>query len=174
MNIDTILRLLTNSGFHGLRADADFVYMEDPSCIIRSFEIFMNYAWIVITALTGFLLVGWGISKIRGAKDDLFSNLKNLMMLFIVLSVAKPVINLIYGDDLFEKGCRTISIPIKEINKLLAAREDTLKSEYNDLYEGIDIYDSGIIYEDLPVHQLPYSVFPVSGSGQPADVTQMD
>ena len=44
MNTTTILQLLKNSGFHGLRADAEFIYMEDPSCILRSFETFINYA----------------------------------------------------------------------------------------------------------------------------------
>ncbi len=167
MNIDTILRLLKNSGFHAVRADAEFVYMEDPSCIIRSLEVFIEYAWIAITALTGLMLFGWGISKIRGATDDIFTKLKNLVLIFGVLSVARPVINLIYGDDLFGKGCDTISVSIKDVNALLATRNDVLKPDTNNLYEGIDIYDSW----DMP-HEIPYSVLPVAGAGSPSELPQ--
>ena len=81
MNTDTILRLLKNSGFHGLHADAEFIYMEDPSCILRSFETFIEYVWVIITALTGLLLFGWALSKIRGAKNDIFSNMINLILI---------------------------------------------------------------------------------------------
>ena len=33
MNTDTILRLLENSGFHVLKSDSQFLYLEDPSCM---------------------------------------------------------------------------------------------------------------------------------------------
>jgi hypothetical protein len=41
-NVATILRLLENSGFYNVRADAEYVYMEDPSCILRGFETFLE------------------------------------------------------------------------------------------------------------------------------------
>lgn len=171
MNADTIIRLLTNSGFHNIRVDPDFVYMEDPSCILRSFEIFANYAWWFITVLTGAMIVGWAISMIRGAKNDFFTNLRNLIVMFGVLSIAGPIMNLIYGDDLFARGCRTISVPMSEMNRLLDARNAKLKSrdEY-DLYEDFDIYDSGAVYDDTPIHDVPYSAAPLTSSGQPADL----
>ena len=74
MNTDTILRLLQNSGFHILGFDGTFLYLEDPSCILRSFETFIEYAWVIITCITGLLLFGWAISMIRGAKNDIFTN----------------------------------------------------------------------------------------------------
>ena len=173
MNTSTILRLLENSGFHNVRADAEFVYMEDPSCILRSFEVFFNYAWIGITALTGFLLAGWALSKIFGAKDDIFTNMKNLMMVFVVLSVTKPVMNIIYGSDLFGAGCRIIRVSIDNMNALLETRKATLKSDNFNLYEDIDIYDSGAEIYDTPIHEVPYSQAPISGAGAPGNVSDM-
>lgn len=170
MNTETILRLLKNSGFHGLHADAEFIYMEDPSCILRSFETFVDYAWIILTGITGILLFGWALSKIRGAKNDIFSNMTNLILIFGVLSVIKPILNTIYGDDLFGMGCNTIKVSISDTNKLLQMRQDTLKNATDDLYEKIDIYDSGVNYPDVPLHELPYSVAPISGAGTPADM----
>lgn len=142
-------RLLKNSGFHNLRADSEFIYMEDPSCILRSFETFLEYAWVIITILAGILLFGWAISMIRGAKyDNIFINMRNLILIFWGLSLTKPVINLVYGDDLFARGCGTISISIDEIKKLLDARNSKLKKyDQNQLYEDLIIQDSGVVIE---------------------------
>lgn len=168
MNIDTILRLLENSGFHGLSADSEFIYMEDPSCILRSFETFAEYAWMAALALTGFMLGGWAFSMIRGAKtDNIFMNMRNLILIFAGLSVAKPVINLIYGEDLFARGCETISVSVDEMNKLLAMRQDTL-DDNGGLYENLRIYDS--VVSDVPLHEIPFSEMPVYGAGTPAEV----
>ena len=167
MNTDTILRLLKNSGVHGLHADAEFIYMEDPSCILRSFETFIDYVWVIITALTGFLLAGWAISKIRGAKNDLFSNMTNLILIFGVLAVARPVMNMIYGSDLFGMGCQTISVSIENMNKLLDARKESLSDISDDLYESINIYDSGVNNSAMPIHEIPYSAAPIYGAGSP-------
>ena len=168
MNIDTILRLLENSGFHGLSADSEFIYMEDPSCILRSFETFAEYAWVAALALTGFMLAGWAFSMIRGAKtDNIFMNMRNLILIFAGLSVAKPVINLIYGKDLFARGCETIKVSVDEMNKLLAMRQDTLGGN-GGLYENLRIYDSNV--SDVPLHEIPFSEMPVYGAGTPSEV----
>lgn len=168
MNIDTILRLLENSGFHGLSADSEFIYMEDPSCILRSFETFAEYAWVAALALTGFMLGGWAFSMIRGAKtDNIFMNMRNLILIFAGLSVAKPVIDLIYGEDLFARGCETIKVSVDEMNKLLAMRQDTLDGN-GGLYENLRIYDSNV--SDVPLHEIPFSEMPVYGAGTPSEV----
>lgn len=147
MNTDTITLLLTNSGFHNVLVDPDFVYMEDPSCILRSFDTFTQYAWFAIVILTGLLLTGWAISMIRGAKNDLLVNMRNLVIIFGTLSIAKPIINVIYGDDLFARGCKTISVSMAEMNRLLQARGARLgPSGNNESYEIMNIYDSGAIY----------------------------
>lgn len=139
-------RLLKNSGFHNLRADSEFIYMEDPACILRSFETFINYAWLAITVLTGILIFGWAISMIRGAKyDNIFINMRNLILIFGGLTLTKPVINLVYGEDLFARACRTIAVSQSEVQKLLDARKSKLKRD--ELYEDLIIHDTGIVIQ---------------------------
>lgn len=168
MNIDTIIELLKNSGFYGVRADASYVYVENPSCVLRSFDIFLHYAWIVVIAITGFLLVGWGISMIRGIKNDLTSNLRNLLVIFFALFITKPILNVIYDGDIFASGCDTIRISRAEVNRLLDARNDRLgNSNDEEFYEIINIYDSNENYYQTPIHNQPYYDAPLSGSGTP-------
>lgn len=147
MNTETIIRLLENSGFQNLRADATHIYMEDPSCILRSFETFAGYAWVAITVFAGLMLTGWAISMIRGAKNDVFNNLKNLFLVFGGLSAVGAIVNVIYGDDIFARGCKTISAPISELNELLQDRNKRFGNGENELYERLDIYDTGPIYD---------------------------
>lgn len=150
MEIETILRLLKNSGFHGLRADAQNIYMEDPTCILRAFETFIDYAWLAISFITALLIFGWGIALIRGAKyDNMLTNVRNLILIFGTLTIAKPIINYIYGDDLFGRGCNIITVSIDNTKKLLDARNEKLKNKNQfDLYENISIYDSGAKYSE--------------------------
>ena len=171
MNIDTILRLLENSGFYGLSADSEYIYMEDPSCILRSFETFMEYAWVAVVAITGLMLFGWAMSMIRGANaSTMFPNMRNLVVIFFILSAAKPIINMIYGADLFARGCETISVSIDEMNKLLEMRKDKLsKFDQNSLYEDLYIYDSGI--SGRPIHEIPFAEAPIYGAGTPSEIT---
>lgn len=177
MNIEQIARLLTNSGIRvlGLSADGQFIYIEDPSCILRSFETFIEYAWIFIVCLTVLMLTGWAISMIRGAKNDIFSNLRNLTLIFAVLGLTVPIVNVVWGGDLFARGCRRISVPIANVQKILDARNAKLKSrgEY-DLYEQLSISDTGPTYSDMdtPPNEIPYSDAPLAASGEivPIDI----
>ncbi|MBQ8294134.1 MAG: hypothetical protein IJX89_01985 [Alphaproteobacteria bacterium] len=146
MNTDTIIRLLTNSGFHNVQTDGTNILMEAPSCILRAFETFADYAWFAVTFVTGILIIGWALSMIRGAKNDIFTNLRNLILIFGILSLSGPIINLIYGDDLFARGCDTITVPISQINEMLARRN--IKFDTNQ-YENFDIYDSGVVETPL-------------------------
>ncbi len=147
--LSNAFRLLNNSGFHNLRADSEFIYMEDPSCILRAFETFIEYAWIAIAFLTGLLIFGWGISMIRGAKyDNIFVNLRNLILIFAGLTLTKPVINMIYGQDLFARACRTIKVSRDEVQKLVDAQFSKLKKyDQFKLYEDLIIQDSGATIE---------------------------
>lgn len=144
MNTETIVRLLKNSGINVLGADSTSVFIEDPSCILRGFETFIEYAWVIVTTVTAVLLFGWAISLIRGAKNDIFINLRNLIIMFATLSMVVPIVNMIWGDDLFARGCKRIAIPINDLNTLLDARNKKLKNASGDLYEDLDIYDSGV------------------------------
>lgn len=169
MNTDNIIRLLTNSGFRVLNVDESTLYLEDPSCILRGFETFIDYAWIAIICITGMLLFGWAISMIRGVKNDIFTNLRSLIIIFGTLSAVGPIVNLIWGDDLFARGCRTIEVPISEVNRLLDAKKLEL-SKRND--EIIDIYDSGVPENAdtrLP-HEIPYSQAPITVPDVPQQI----
>ncbi len=154
-------------------ADGSFIYLEDPSCILRSFMTFAEYAWIIIVFITGILLFGWAISMIRGAKNDIFTNLRNLVLIFGVLAAAGPIINMIYGDDLFKRGCRTIKVELSEVNRLLDARKLKLSTrDQYDLYEEFDIYDSGanIVAANSAPHEIPYADAPIASAGAPDTV----
>ena len=161
MPIETILKLLKNSGFNVLGTDGVFIHLEDPSCILRGFETFIEYAWLAIMSITGLLLFGWAISMIRGAKyDSIFINLRNLVLIFGILSAVKPIVNVVWGDDVFARGCRTISVEISEIQKTVAANN----LRFTEAGENLDIYDTG-----LP-NERPYSEMPVMGAGSPEKI----
>lgn len=167
MNVDTVLRLLKNAGFRVTGFDGAFIHMEDPSCILRGFETFIEYAWFAIVFITGVLLFGWAISMIRGSKNDIFINLRNLLLIFGILSSIKPVINIIWGDDVFARGCRTISVSMVDVQKILDARKSKLaKYDEFDLYQGLDIYDSG----PAPINEIPYADAPIYSAGDPQNI----
>lgn len=130
MNTETIIRLLKNSGINVIGSDSVSVYIEDPSCILRGFETFIEYAWIIITAVTAVLLFGWAVSLIRGSKNNIFTNLRNLIIMFTTLSMVIPIVNVIWGDDLFAIGCKTIAVPLDDLNTLLEARNKKLGDIY--------------------------------------------
>lgn len=140
--IENIIRMLTSAGLTVLGADNDFIYLEDPSCPVRAFKTFAEYAWIAVCVMTGFLLLAWGIAKIRGVKGDLKNNFKYLFLVCGIVSVTGPIMNLIYGGDLMGAGCKKVEISIAEVNSILTARAQAGEKEYA-LYEDIDIYDSG-------------------------------
>lgn len=156
MDTQTIVRMLTNSGFNvkGVDATSTFLIIEDPSCILRNFETFLEYAWIIITLITAILLFGWAISKIRGANTDIATNIRNLLIMFGVLSAAPIIINVIYGDDLMARTCHEVKIPLVDVQKILDTRNSQL-SPNDSLFEGIDIFDSGVRSLDTNNLEMP-------------------
>lgn len=145
METATIIRLLSNAGFRVLGTDGANMYIEDPSCILRSFQTFTEYAWIILTFITGMLIFGWAISMIRGAKNNIFINLRNLTIMFGTLAAAGAILNMIYGGDLFARGCQTVAVDINTVNEMLDMRQKKMSPQQTDLYESIDIYDSGVM-----------------------------
>jgi hypothetical protein len=145
MNTAEIVRLLKNSDIRVLGADSTSVYVEDPSCILRGFETFIEYAWAIIAIVTGVLLLGWAISLIRGAKNNITTNLRNLFLMLMTLTMAGPIVNVIYGGDVFGAGCKTIAVSMDDLNTLLDARHKKMSKRSGDLYEDFQIYDSGAI-----------------------------
>lgn len=145
METATIIRLLSNAGFRVLGTDGANLYIEDPSCILRSFQTFTEYAWIILTFITGMLIFGWAISMIRGAKNNIFMNLRNLTIMFGTLAATGAILNMIYGGDLFARGCQTVAVDIDTVNEMLDMRQKKMSPQQTDLYESIDIYDSGVV-----------------------------
>lgn len=145
METATIIRLLSNAGFRVLGTDGANLYIEDPSCILRSFQTFTEYAWIILTFITGMLIFGWAISMIRGVKNNIFINLRNLTIMFGTLAATGAILNMIYGGDLFARGCQTVAVDINTVNEMLDMRQKKMSPQQTDLYESIDIYDSGVV-----------------------------
>ncbi|MCL1902661.1 MAG: M23 family metallopeptidase [Alphaproteobacteria bacterium] len=170
MPIERIIQLLENSGFVGpggglIVSDMRYIWIEDPTCITRSLSEFINIAWIAISVVTVFLLLGWAIALIRGGKlISLVTNLRNLFLMFATLSLSVPIANMIWGrGDIAARGCDIIGVPIEEVQEILAKRDDKLRAwNENDLYEEFDIYDSAAgrdisaaLAEVLPQLMLP-------------------
>ena len=72
----------------------------------------------------------------------------SVILIFCVLSVVKPAVNLVYGDNLFEKQCEIEKISLTNIKELLDSRNKQLsKSKDMELYESFNVVDSGAIYD---------------------------
>lgn len=143
-NISLIVRHLRNSGFKVLGQDGDFLVLEDPSCVLRHFETFINYAWTIIATITAFLIFGWAISMIRGAKNGVSNTaigIRNLVIIFGILSAIYPILNVIYGGDFIGQGCKEIRVSLTEVRNILNTTDTKFKN--NELYEELSIYDSG-------------------------------
>lgn len=157
MDETTIVNLLTNSGLKVFGVDSNFIYFEDPSCIFPAFDTFLEYAWIAILIFVAIMLFGWGMLYIKnGVKiDTLFNNAKTVILILCVLGVVKPVVNLIYGDNLFARQCEIKQVSRAAVNELLEMRNKKLgKSDENLLYENFNIIDSGPVYSDGSVDVL--------------------
>lgn len=128
MNDTTIVNLLTNSGLKVVGIDSSFISIEDPACIFPAFDAFLHYAWIVILILTAIMLFGWGMLYIiKGVKiDSVFNNIKSLVLIFAVLSLVKPIVDVVYGDNLFEQQCEIKQIDRSQVDELLNLRNKKL------------------------------------------------
>lgn len=150
MEIEKILLLLKNSGLNVHGVDSNFIYFDDPSCIYTAFDNILHYTWIVILVLTGIMLFGWALLYIKnGVKiNDLFNNAKTIILIFCVLSLVKPIVNFIYGDNLFGRNCEVMKVSLSNVQELLNVRKQTLSNmDENSLYESFDMVDSGIVGE---------------------------
>lgn len=142
----TILNLLQNSGLKVTGIDNDFVYFQDPSCIYPVFDTILHYAWIVVLILTAFLIFGWAVLYIKNGTNinTVFNNAKSLILVLAVLSVVKPIVNVVYGDDLFGKQCEIKQASMSTVMELYNMRDKNFKrSDEALLYESFNVIDSG-------------------------------
>ena len=139
MTPNTLIKILEQAGFHEVTIVGDLVTMEDPSCVIRGFETFISYAWVIVTALAGILLFGWALSMIRGAKNDIFSNMKYLVLIFGILSVSGFIMETIYGGKFLSSWCKKIEIKVDDIAKLVEQKQKASGYEFIDI--DVDLYN---------------------------------
>lgn len=139
MTPNTLIKILEQAGFHEVEVVGDLVTMEDPSCVIRGFETFISYAWVIVTALAGILLFGWALSMIRGAKNDIFSNMKYLVLIFGILSVSGFIMETIYGGRFLNTWCKKIEIKVDDIAKLVEQKQKASGYEFIDI--DVDLYN---------------------------------
>lgn len=125
MNYIEIIRILSNAGFKFKNPSTDGIniFLEDPSCLTSTFETFFDYAWVVASLVTAMLLFGWGIAAIRNPQNGTLGvvskNFRNLFIIFCTFAAVKPIVNFIWGDDIFSKACGTITLSVADIQKQL-------------------------------------------------------
>lgn len=148
MDINLLVKILTDMGYNVSGYDARALYIIDPSCVLTGFTTFLDYAWVILIAIAGFMLMGWGFGLLRGAKNDIFINLRNLGLIFGIVGATVPIVSFIWGKDITQNVCETITIPIDRVNEILNIENTKKMSTYNEFeqYERMDIYDSGVTY----------------------------
>lgn len=150
MDIEKIVLLLKNSGLQNITVGNGIIEFDDPACIYTAFDKFVEFAWIIIVFLTLLILFGWAVLYIKnGVKiNNLFSNAKTIILIFCILSIVKPIVNFVYGDNLFARGCDRKQVSLTSVQELLELRNKNLpKSIEDELYEIFDVTDSGVIYD---------------------------
>ena len=160
MEIANIITLLNNSGLKVIGTEGDFIVFQDPSCLFNAFDMFMNYAWAAVIGLLIIMLIGWGLLYLyNGAKlESIFKDTKALFLMFTVLALVKPIVNAVYGDNLFAKQCETKRVSLTQVKKLLAQRDTSLDALDDYLMqETFTVVDSGIIY-DTDTNLIPENI----------------
>ena len=152
METANIVSLLKNSGLSDVSISNGFVVFQDPGCILPAFDTVLEIAWVIVLILLGIMLFGWGMIYIRnGVKlDSLFANTKSIILILTVLAVVKPIVNVVYGDNLFGQQCEMKQVSLNEVQKLLKLREQKLgKNDAHQQYEIFEVTDSGVIQDDI-------------------------
>lgn len=150
MDIAKIVLLLKNAGLQNIKVGNGIIEFDDPACIYTAFDNILEFGWIVIVFFTAIMLFGWALLYIKnGIKiNTVFNNAKSMILIFCILSAIKPIVNVIYGDNLFARNCDRKSVSLPEVQQLLELRNKTLsQSAETELYEIFDMKDSGIVYD---------------------------
>jgi len=138
MTPEQLKTLLYRAGYHiEQTCPKDNVCITDPTCIWPILGDFINFAWIVLAVITGFLLAGWAATMLRGASHSIVKNLRDLVLIFGVLSVAIPAINLLGGGKFIYGQCNVIQVSQEQIDQL--TNNKTMKQPE---YEYFNITDS--------------------------------
>lgn len=147
MDKANVINILTNSGIDVVGMDDNFVFFKDPGCIFPAFDTIFHYAWIIILIFTAILLFAWGVFYIRKGFnfESLYKNTKSLLLILLIFSAVKPIVDVIYGDNLFAQQCEIKQVPMSQIQELLDLRNKKFsKSDKFLLNESFQIIDTGI------------------------------
>ena len=141
-----IINLLYNAGLKEVRIVSDFIEFRDPACLLPIFDSLFHYAWIVILILMAIMLLGWAaLYMFNNVKiESLFGNIKSVMLILTVFAVAKPTVNIIYGDNLFGQQCDVKMVPLSIVPNLLKT-DDCISCEPKQdhmKYEQVSISDT--------------------------------
>lgn len=117
----SVAEILTDAGYVVIGSNSTSFVVEDPTCILRAFTDFIDFAWLLLGALAAILLFGWGIALIRGASMDIRENMRNLFLLFGCLAAAPAIISFLVGEGILE--CKHIEVSFSEISKTLALKD---------------------------------------------------
>lgn len=144
-NIEQIMQLLNMAGYSVLGYDDAYLYIRDPSCIVSAFFDLAKYAWIILCLVTVLLLFGWAVTFIRGANHKIFENLRDLILIFAIVSAAVPIVSAIWGDDIKTKACQVVSINRASLNEVLqASKDNNLEAPEYEIIDIRDSYNEGI------------------------------
>ena len=166
MDIAKIVLLLKNSGFQNITVGNGIIQFDDPACIYTAFDSILNFAWVVIVFLTVLMLFGWAVLYIKnGVKiNNLFNNAKTIILIFCILSAVKPIVNLVYRDNLFARGCARKQVSLTTVQELMEIRNKSLpKSAEDELYEIFEMTDSGVIYDSDSLYATENSSYESAG-----------
>jgi len=146
-NISTIFSILEQSGITPTRYDANFIYIQDPSCLnnfltnpIWNNMSILDIGWTIIVCFTTIIILGWAIAYLRGLNNNIFDNFRNLALILTIIISIQPMVNVIYGEDLSSLSCKEIPVS-KEVIEQLSNRIEPI--------EMITIVeDSGPLFEE--------------------------
>ena len=149
MNENLILNLLHNSGLEDATIKNGYIVFTDPSCIFPAFDSFFEFAWIVALIFTAFMLVGWAVLYIKNGINinSLFNNAKTVILIFCIFSVTKPIVDLVYGENLFARQCDVKRISLAKVQEFIEAKERIFTQNTNESdFEIFNVTDTGSVF----------------------------
>ncbi|MBO7644796.1 MAG: hypothetical protein J6S57_00645 [Alphaproteobacteria bacterium] len=170
MNENLVLNILHNSGLEDATIKNGYIVFTDPSCIFPAFDSFFEFMWIVALVFTAFMLVGWTALYIKNGINinSLFNNAKTVILIFCIFSVTKPIVDLVYGENLFAKQCDLKRISLVKVQEFMDAREQHFgQHDQNSNFEIFNVTDSG------PVLSSEFSIEETSNTSNNLDIDDL-
>lgn len=165
------IEMLRASGLNIIEAESDgnFIAFEDPSCIFHILDSLLETASVIAAILAALMLTGWAVLYIKNGirMDTAFKNFRNLLLVFAVLGLTKPIVNFIYGSNLLDKQCPTIKVEIDKILELKAQAPAPKTATYDvfTVYDSGAKIDTSFLDEDINLDNQNIAYDPNQASG---------